>query len=123
MTVRDWIPRLRGEIYCAPACGCGCTKAAFDKATADAAALAARMGDGWVPRVWENLGWHYEVIKGCAELHPPERDGTDFSLFFNAPRRQVVFSGEDPHELLRAALEDTRQGIADLQAAVDLFGR
>lgn len=24
--------------------------------------LAARMGVGWVTRVWENLGWHYRVL-------------------------------------------------------------
>lgn len=37
----------------------------FDRATKDAAALAARLGDGWTPCVWENLGWHWEVQKGA----------------------------------------------------------
>lgn len=42
-----------------------CTRADFDRATKDAAALAARLGDGWTPCVWENLGWHWEVQKGA----------------------------------------------------------
>ena len=67
--VRDWTPRsLPGGKYCSPACGGAkgfCTKADFDRATKDAGALAQRLGDGWKPRVWENLGWHWEVTKGA----------------------------------------------------------
>jgi len=55
----SWEPVLRGEIYCAPACGGGCTKARHDRCVRDAAKLVARLGAGWEPRVNENLGWHY----------------------------------------------------------------
>tara|TARA_R110002074_G_scaffold280676_1_gene452049 strand:- start:1458 stop:1925 length:468 start_codon:yes stop_codon:yes gene_type:complete len=66
--VRD-MPVLNGKIYCSPRCGCKCTKAAFDRATKEANALAARMGDGWAPEVWENCGWHYTVAKGEMTIH------------------------------------------------------
>jgi hypothetical protein len=25
-------------------------------------ALARELGEGWTPRVWENLGWHYSAM-------------------------------------------------------------
>ena len=54
-------PVLRGEFYCSPAC-CGdrpfCTKAAYDRANHEAAAMATELGNGWKPDVWENLGWY-----------------------------------------------------------------
>lgn len=56
---RGWEPVLNGRIYCSPRCGGNCTKEAFDHATTRADALAKRAGPGWVPRVWENLGWYY----------------------------------------------------------------
>lgn len=66
--LENWTPRaLPGGIYCSPACGGAkgfCKRADFDRATMDAGALAAQLGDGWEPRVWENLGWHWEVAKG-----------------------------------------------------------
>jgi hypothetical protein len=34
--MESWKPRLSGNKYCAPACGGGCTKAAYDKAVASA---------------------------------------------------------------------------------------
>ena len=66
--VRD-MPVLNGKIYCSPRCGCKCTKAAFDRATKEANALAGRMGEGWEPNVWENCGWHYSVAKGAMSIH------------------------------------------------------
>jgi hypothetical protein len=59
----------RGEIYCAPFCGGRCTWAAFEVATARAEGLAKQLGAGWVPVVWENLGWHAKVIGLGGRLH------------------------------------------------------
>ena len=56
-----------GQIYCSPACGAGCTYDAYLKANSDAEALASvcakRIGGVWNPRVWENLGWRWEVVQ------------------------------------------------------------
>lgn len=59
-----WKPVRRGRIYCSPACGGDCTLAVFRAATAAAEKLAVKLGEGWEPRVWENLGWHWEVLRG-----------------------------------------------------------
>lgn len=67
----SWKPVRRGKLYCAPACGGGCTVAAFDLAMADACACARALGNGWVPDVYENLGWHWKVARagiGSTEL-------------------------------------------------------
>ena len=50
-TAPSWTPRLVGDMYCAPACGGGCTKAAYDAAVKAADELCAKLGDGWKPRV------------------------------------------------------------------------
>jgi hypothetical protein len=52
-----------------------------------AAKLLRRMGPGWKPRIWENLGWHFEVHTD---------DGTPFG------RLHVFGSDEGWHALLNA---------------------
>lgn len=70
----SWEPRLNGKIYCAPACGGGCTKAAYDKAVSDAAVLVSKLcGKGWKSVVWENLGWHYKAVSGPVQVYPAHR--------------------------------------------------
>lgn len=64
----SWKPVRRGDLYCAPACGGRCTLADFSKASKAAKALARNLGKGWRGRVWENLGWHYEVISPCKRM-------------------------------------------------------
>lgn len=66
----SWKPRKRGAIYCSPACGAKCLKADYDRCVREADALAKLLGPGWVPRIWENLGWHYEVGKDVATVWP-----------------------------------------------------
>lgn len=73
-TKRDarWTPVLRDKTFCSPGCGGGCLRAAFDLAHSRARALASRLGKGWTPRVWENLGWHFSAINASGKLkvHP-----------------------------------------------------
>lgn len=95
----------------------------------DAKALCARMGEGWEPRVWENLGWHYTAVlpfgdSGArAEIREYENGGSPNSyraeIYLNetggavGPERkngylgasfQFFGVGNDPH----AALEEAR---------------
>jgi len=65
---------LPGGIFCAPWCGANCTKREHDRAQKEAYKLALRMqqaypGVKWVTRVWENLGWHYQISGGAFEVH------------------------------------------------------
>jgi hypothetical protein len=56
------------ETYCSPACGGGCSRESYEKAHVSAKKLASRLGKGWTPSVWENLGWHYCVISPCKRI-------------------------------------------------------
>lgn len=67
---------LRGEEYCSPQCGFGCTRAAYQRATEEADALASRLGAGWRPNVWENCGWQYEVTRGVCRVSISTRGGS-----------------------------------------------
>ncbi len=71
-TTDRWKAVRRGDTYCAPACGGGCTIHAFNQATTNAQSLADGLGNGWKPHVWENLGWHYSAISpdGRIKVHP-----------------------------------------------------
>lgn len=112
-----WTPRaLPGGFYCSPRCGCRCTRAEHDKAQKDAATLAAQLGDGWTPRVWENTGWHWEVAKGpCAGDNRFDAGGVVVHR-----RRDGEFSAE-----FRSALTGTNtvtQFYADAATAEDAIG-
>ena len=60
----SWEPIRRGDTYCSEACGGKCLWSEYNEANANAKALAKRLGPWWIPHVWENLGWHWEVING-----------------------------------------------------------
>lgn len=65
---RDWKPRRSGLLYCSPACGGGCTREAYLQARIASEKLAGEMGNGWKSRVWENLGWHWEIKSPCTRV-------------------------------------------------------
>lgn len=81
----SWTPVANGLIYCAPACGHGCTQIQYGTAIHQAMALAMKLGPGWEPNVWENLGWHYKAISPCGliKVHKPQ-DGL-YTAFFGTP--------------------------------------
>lgn len=108
----SWKPVLRGNIYCSPACGASCTKAAHDEAVKKAKALAKRMGKGWKIRVHENLGWFYAVVKGepmiysagFLEIIPPHRPGDTYTAWVQSSPQFIVHD-KDPKIALRKAVE------------------
>jgi len=59
---RGWTPVRRGKIYCSPMCGGKCTYRDYQRAVKDAAKLAKRLGPKWKPHMWDNLGWHWQVM-------------------------------------------------------------
>lgn len=84
--VNRWKPVRRGEIYCSPGCGYGCTHKAYLTACLKAERIARRCGPGWKPRVWENLGWHYAATSpnNYVKVHP-FREGGGYTVFFGWP--------------------------------------
>ena len=122
----SWKPKLNGKTYCAPACGGGCTKAAHDKAVADADALVAKMkGTGWRPVVHENLGWYYKIVSGPVQVYPSRNGKEQFwamiggkpsdnagGLSMWTPEKISYF--KDPNRAVRAALRAVEEKMADL---------
>lgn len=108
---KGWTAVRRGRIYCSPLCGGGCTLAAFNRANKEAGALAKRLGPGWKPEVWENLGWHWGAIKGGAKVYPNERRGHKVSGYhvYLETTPQIVIAGCNPVKLVANAIEEARQ--------------
>lgn len=79
----SWEPRRYGPgLYCAPACGRGCTWDEYQEATRQAEALCRRLGPGWKSVVHENLGWHWKAVfeDGRVQLHY-DRQGRSYTAF------------------------------------------
>lgn len=89
-TADEWTPVLKGETFCSPRCGGGCTKAEYDAALESANTLAARMGHRWEIEVWENLGWHFCVKNGPATVTQEVSGQYQVELCF--PRSKVLRS-------------------------------
>lgn len=111
--------------YCAPWCGAHCTSKDYDKAVAEAAQLAKHLGEGWVPKVWENLGWHYSVSRERLEVHPNTRwngqrqDLAGYTAYLNIAT-QFVESSTTAHNavyrVLKVARQHANQLLHDLAA-------
>lgn len=115
------VPVLRGKVYCSPWCGGGCTKAAHDECVRKAKALAKRMGKGWKPRVWENLGWHWNVFKGSSKTHagileitPPHCKGDTYTAWIQSSP-QFIIRHKDPKIALKDAVKFFDEHIENLQ--------
>ena len=116
-------PALRGDTYCSPSCGFGCSKAAFDQATAEAAALVKLLGEGWSADVWENWGWHYAAVKGCVQIHPSISgraitggwEVTGYTCYFNTEKQHIA-RAKEAADALGFATQDVRGSIDKMRA-------
>lgn len=119
---RSWTPVRQGRRYCSPACGGGCTHAEYVRATHAAEAMVRRLGTAWRPRVWENLGWHWQVHLemvrgGRVEL----RAGPGPREYRVMAGRVSWGRGRTPAQALRAALDSMREVLApDLESLTAL---
>jgi hypothetical protein len=123
--MRDWTPREQGDIYCAPACGRGCTKAEHQRAVDGANKLCALLGTGWIPRVWENLGWYYtakleKAVGIYIEVYPRTGGDTQFWVDSRLPR-QFYIDCNDPKEGIKAVLKEAQRAANEAVGAVGLF--
>lgn len=129
-----WTPRRQGDIYCSPRCGCHCKWDAYQLATAEAAQLAAVMGEGWGPHVWENGGWHYYAVKGdgghhagLAEIHPNKGPASEraYSAWINPVTEgvmQVITDWvADPVEALGLAMQEARTRALRFDGELDFI--
>jgi len=76
-------------------------------------ALVQKLGDGWEPNVWQNMGWHFSASLGSISVH----QGTDGRFTALVGSKEGVASGgmlawtkhnedgyEDPCNAVREAL-------------------
>jgi hypothetical protein len=117
--VDRWIPVLKGDTYCSPACGGGCTKAEFDEATSKAEELATRMGPGWKAHVWENLGWYWEVTNGVARLSMTDDGRYHVCIDLSPYAAPVDATADTPEDAFGFASQDARTNIDRAKAAMD----
>jgi len=115
MKTLSWKARRSGPLYCAPACGGKCTWADYTRAKASAAALAKRLGRGWKPRVWENLGWHYEVLDPSKMLRVSCHK-TTYTAILNG---QWVSHGKTPELVVADVLRQARRAMNTFKWVID----
>lgn len=117
-------PILNGDIYCAPWCGCKCKKVDYDHCVKAADELAAKMGKGWEPDVWENMGWHYAIKAKHAQIHVNEnfKDGArtvrSYWADIRAGGKQFCATAETPDAALGIVVQEARTFLS--QATADL---
>lgn len=114
-----WTAVKLGPRYCSPACGAGCTWLQYTQAVQSAERLAALCGTGFVPDVWENLGWHYKAVneKRRIEVYPDGRDGYQASIGGG----QFVAKGDSPAEAIDWASRQVADKITELKKLVRAF--
>lgn len=114
----SWTPILSGDKYCSTACGCGCTKAAYDSALSGALKLATELGEGWQPKVWENGNWYYRAEHSLmgkdtmVEVCPASYGG--YRCYFNGVK-QFIADGDTPAEALMGAVVEAQAFVDALQ--------
>lgn len=113
-----WKPIRSGAIYCAPACGCGCTWAAYQKALRDGAALTKQLGKGWETRVWENLGWHFESRFGNLRVHGNRARGRGSRYSYTAYFGRWAVSATAPRRAVLKLAREIETELAGLKEAV-----
>jgi len=112
----SWDPVRHGDIYCSSACGGNCTWAAYQEAHKKAKALVLMLGKGWVPEVWENLGWHWvaKTVDGLMKVHPSIHKGKtiEYTAFFGeGVGGQWTGRDKDPIAAVDLALAQVTQHV------------
>lgn len=120
MNETNWTPVANGDIYCSTRCGYNCTKAQFDAAVQDADNLVARLGSGWKPRIWENLGWHYSAVKGIAKVHPSSNG--EYMAFINSTIIQTTDRDLDPNVAVEKAVDELRRMMTNTAGELAVLG-
>lgn len=122
MDTRNWTPILDGKIYCSAACGCKCTKEAYDKAHTDGDTLVNRLGtDDWEVRVWENMGWHYEARHKRETVSISEStysDGTTYRCYYNGPVQQLG-KADTPRAAFNEAVNNMRELLSAITESLE----
>lgn len=120
---QDWKAVRKGNQYCAPSCGRGCTWREYVAAVDASAHLVKRLRSNhgpWKARVWENLGWHYSVSnREHIDIYP--HGGDECSAFLQVPGPwggNLVVHGHNSEKAIVLLLKTAK---AELKPLMPLF--
>ena len=113
----SWTPKRNGAIYCAPACGRGCTHAEFLNAARAAKLMAEELGPDWEPHVWENLGWYYAAQHKAAEAKVYGSRSQLYWADFHFAGHQFHADGPTPAAAVEAVQKVLRSIVGAAQRA------
>ena len=112
MKTDRWKAKRRGDTYCAPACGRGCTHKEYLRANTLADELVKKcekeVGGKWEKDVFENLGWHYSVILVGGNISIREHEGTDKPY-------SIGFKGGTPSQIHLGTASNSLKWLVDKQ--------
>jgi hypothetical protein len=108
-------PERIGDTYCSPTCGMGCTYDEYEKATNDAKALARKMGRRWMIFVWENLGWHYQVVHDSYNFNI-RKSSKDFVCSF---KNTLSITNKNPILAFKDMLKEIEGERDELNGVID----
>lgn len=121
----SWKPKRKGEIYCSPACGRGCTISEFKNAVQEATELCNVLGKHWKPHVWENMGWHWCVQFKSGKLTVWDHGRTYSALLTTGPFTHCgdpEFTDnkgfKDPKEAVRHVIKKAERKIKELESTI-----
>lgn len=117
----SWKPARAGITYCSPACGRGCTHREYLQAKKDARKLAAAIGVGWKPHVWENLGWFYSAISPCGRIKV-HHNRSDYTAFLGKPNcagGPWAEHGPSAREAVVNVIAAAKHQLRELQASLE----
>lgn len=108
---------MKSRIRCADWCGRGCTEAEFQAAKKGAARLVKQLGTGWIPRVWENLGWHFaaRTKTNMLHVHPSHKGFVAFISEDRGPGGRWSAHGRTPREAVGKAVKEFRMEFLKLE--------
>jgi len=120
----SWDPVRSGEIYCSSACGGGCTIDSYLQACKDADRLCEELGKtDWVPRVWENLGWHFSAssMSGTTQVHESRCENGVYYTVYAGGKTEHGDTPKEAVEHVRVLLTEIRDEIQKHLDGVPVF--
>ncbi len=108
---------------CASWCGSGSIGEEYHKAKRAAAALAKQLGKGWKPRVWENMGWHFEAVSLCGRLEVHGGSGgRAFTAYLGEPSHpggRWAQHGKTAKAAVKAVVQEGKRELAVVTALME----
>jgi len=94
-------------VYCAPACGHGCTRKDYEAALFRAQRVADALGEAWKAEASENMGWHSKVRKAEVYICVPGSWGAS-QYMAGTEGRGILGTGRTARQAINVMVERLR---------------